>query len=74
MIDLNDMRGRARYCAERAETSVHHDMREHWLHAADVWLYAAGAIQKASRIIDEWDRTKSSEASLTSPRVGKPRH
>jgi hypothetical protein len=73
MVNVNEMRARAQYCAERAETSVHHDMREHWLHAADVWLYAAGAIQKASHIIDEWDRIKSSDA--WSPRVasGKPR-
>jgi hypothetical protein len=57
MIDLEDMRGRAQYCADRAENSVHQDMRVHWRDAALAWFYAARAIQKASRIIDEWERS-----------------
>jgi hypothetical protein len=64
MIDLNEMRGRAQYCAERAEKSVNHEMREHWRHASDAWLLAAGAIQETSqetsRIIEEWNLIKSS--------------
>jgi hypothetical protein len=59
MIDLNEMRERALYCAERAKTSVHHDMREHWQHASDAWLFAAGAFQQSSRIIDEFDLNHS---------------
>jgi hypothetical protein len=51
------MRGRAQYCADRAENSVHQDMRVHWRDAARAWLYAANAIQKASRIIDEWEES-----------------
>jgi hypothetical protein len=77
MIDLNEMRGRAQYCAERAEKSVNHEMREHWRHASDAWLLAAGAIQETSRIIDEiqetsriieeWNSIKSSQASRRPP-------
>jgi hypothetical protein len=59
MLDLNAMLRKAQYCAERAETSVHHDMRVHWRDAADAWFYAAEAIHRNSRIIDEFELNHS---------------
>jgi len=61
MIDINEMRERAQFCAERAEKSVHHEMREHWRQASDAWRYAAGAIHKSSRLIDAWDWKNSAK-------------
>ena len=67
MIDHKAMLGKAQYCAEMAEKSLHHEMREHWRHASDAWFYAARTTTKTSRVIDEWDWIKSNEASLTPP-------
>jgi hypothetical protein len=64
VIDRNAMLAKAQYCAERAENSVHHEMREHWRHASNAWFYAARVIPRASRIIDEWD-LKTRQVSLT---------
>ena len=61
MIDFNNMRRRAQFCAERAENSVDHEMGLHWRHAADAWLSAADTIQRTSRIIDAWDWKNSAK-------------